>query len=372
MHLISSSHRLGECIADACKSIRHVLAVALVGVAVQSAACATARAASPEASPVKSRNIGVSRAEANKKPRSEGDQAIVDGWPLYRSERGQTAFNDTMATLQATDGPSPSPSVFKACPALACHLVLPRLGGDGWLQPGRLWVSPSEYVLVSHSPRPNEGRSSSRRHSARGLKYFVFHEFHNSTRNTDTYDTISSHSGAVFVPFYMSKQKTDARGRRFVAVVQVAPYDVVSVHATNLGSAGPGIEVAKSADEELQPLQAKAGVIVAVILKAAAPQLDVVNHAGEEGLPMLQAYESRLAAIEDLPPGKRLTLPFTPAEPQRIASASGPLENLIRHPGASPPLAIAQRGILPGRSRNPQAADVAPPAPTLVRSATLR
>ena len=46
----------------------------------------------------------------------------------------------------------------------------------------------------------------------------------------------------------MSKQWTDARGRRFVIVVQVAPHDVVSFHATDKGSAGPGMEVAKNYD----------------------------------------------------------------------------------------------------------------------------
>ena len=106
------------------------------------------------------------------------------------------------------------------------------------------------------------------------MRYFVFHEFHNSTRNTDPFDTISSHSGSVFVPFYMSKQWTDARGRRFVIVVQVAPYDVVSFHATDKGSAGPGMEVAKNYTDALEPLQGLAGILVATILKTAAPQLE--------------------------------------------------------------------------------------------------
>ena len=84
------------------------------------------------------------------------------------------------------------------------------------------------------------------------MRYFVFHEFLNSTHNTDPYDTISAHSGSVFVPLYMSKQWTDAKGRRFVIVVQVAPYDVVSLHATDKGSAGPGMEVAKNTADELR------------------------------------------------------------------------------------------------------------------------
>jgi hypothetical protein len=95
------------------------------------------------------------------------------------------------------------------------------------------------------------------------MKYFVFHEFQNSSRNTDLYDTISSHKDSVFVPLYMSKPATDAKGRRFVIVLQVAPYDVLSIHATNWGSAGPGMEVAKNASDPVEPLQNLAGILVA-------------------------------------------------------------------------------------------------------------
>ena len=140
------------------------------------------------------------------------------------------------------------------------------------------------------------------------MRYFVFHEFHNSTLNTDPFDTISSHSGSVFVSFYMSKQWTDANGRRFVIVVQVAPHDVVSYHATDKGSAGPGMEVAKNYSEALEPLQGLAGILVATILKTAAPQLEVVNHGGTEGLPMLNEYERRLKKSPGYTPAHRQLL----------------------------------------------------------------
>ena len=91
-------------------------------------------------------------------------------------------------------------------------------------------------MLFVHSPRLGDGQAY-RRRARRDMSYFVFHEFHNSTRNTDTYDTISSHSGSVFVPLYMSKQGTDAKGRRFVIVVQVAPYDVVQHSCLQHGAA---------------------------------------------------------------------------------------------------------------------------------------
>ena len=187
-------------------------------------------------------------------------------------------------------------------PGLDCNLSLPSLGPDGWIPPGRLWVSGMEYVLFVHSPRLRDGQSYRRR--ARGdMRYFVFHEFHNSTRNTDTFDTISSHSRSVFVPLYMSKQWTDARGRSFVIVVQVAPYDVVSIHASDKGSAGPGMEVAKNYTDALEPLQGLAGILVATILKTAAPHLQVVNHGGTEGLPMLNEYERRLQKLRARPGG---------------------------------------------------------------------
>ena len=162
-----------------------------------------AQAVGQDAAPVKNRNIDVSREGATKAPRSEEDQALVDGWPLYRTERGQAAFNDTMATLKATDHAPPAQGAFKGCEGLQCNLSLPVLGSDGWIPPGRLWVSPTEYVLVVHSPRLRDGQSY-RRRAFRDMRYFVFHEFHNSTRNTDPFDTISSHSGSVFVSFYMS------------------------------------------------------------------------------------------------------------------------------------------------------------------------
>ena len=298
--------------------------------------------------PIKTKHIGATRDRAAAMPRSEGDQAVVDGWPFYRTERGQTAYNDAMATMKITDGAAPSVAAFKGCVALDCHLSLPALGADGWIPAGRLWVSPSEYVLVVHSPRLRPGQHYNRRmHQV--MRVFVLHEFHNSSRNTDTYDTISSHSGSVFVPLYMSKQATDAQGRRFVVVVQVAPYDVVSIHASNRGSAGPGIEVAKNAADPTEPLQALAGIVVAQIIKTAAPHLQVVNHHGNEGLPMLNAYERRLAALRVRPVSAGVALPFVPATSLRVATATGRLDDLILRRGASPRIPIAERAIVPPR-----------------------
>jgi hypothetical protein len=320
-----------------------------------------ADAVAPGAVPIKSRNIAVSREGANKAPRSEGDQALLEGWPLYRSERGQTAFNDAMATLSATEGPAPAPAAFRACARLDCPLSLPAMGAGGWLPSGRLWVSPRDYVLIVHSPRPG-GRLGQRRRGSAGMRVLVLHEFHNSTRNTDVFDTISAHRGAVFVPFYMGKPARDARGRSFVVVVQVAPYDVLSIHATNHGSAGPGIEVAKSANEPLEPLQAEAGVVVAAMITAAAPQLRVVNHRGSEGRPMLEAYERRLATLRARPGAPAVTLPFVPAAAERLAVATGRLQEIVARPDASPPLAIAERGIVPPA----MAAAASLPPPVLV------
>jgi hypothetical protein len=243
---------------------------------------------------------------------------------------------------------------------LDCNLSLPSLGEDGWILPGRIWVSPREYVLIVHSPRLRDG-DAYRRRAYGGMRYFVFHEFHNSTRNTDTFDTISSHSGSVFVPFYMSKQWTDAKGRRFVIVVQVAPYDVVSIHASNLDSAGPGIEVAKNYSDALEPLQGLAGILVATIVKAAAPHLEVVNHKGNEGLPMLSAHERRLAALRTRPGAPIVALPFVPARARRVAAATGRLEDLIVRGDGSSPIPIAERVIVPKT-----AALAGPLMPTLI------
>ncbi|MGE4128880.1 MAG: hypothetical protein AB7E80_12015 [Hyphomicrobiaceae bacterium] len=306
---------------------------------------ATAAVAADGQPLIKQRNMDVSRAGATDRPRSEGDQTLKDGWPLYRSDRGQQAFNDAMATLHATDGRAPAASAFKGCRELACPLALPKASADGWLPAGRIWVSPDEYVLIVHSHRNANGRYP--RRSQSGMRIFVFHEFHNSTRNTDTYDTISSHRFSVFVPFYLSKQGTDVHGYKFVTVVQVAPYDVVGRHASNMGSAGPGIEVAKNYSEELEPLQGLAGVLVATIVKEAQPQLRVVNHRGREGRPMLDLYNEWLAALEKKAGASAVALPYVPAVPERVATASANFNELVRRPGLSPPIPVAERAFMP-------------------------
>jgi hypothetical protein len=301
-----------------------------------------AEAVAEDALPIRERNIEASRAAATQQPRSEADQAVLDGWPLYRTDRGQEAFNAAMATLKATDLPAPARSTFSACVALTCTLKLPSIGADGWIPAGRIWVSSSEYVLFVHSPRLHAGQAY-RRRTYGDMRYFVFHEFHNSTHNLDPYDTISSHSGGVFVPLYMSKTATDARGRSFVIVLQVAPYDVVSIHASNKGSAGPGMEVAKNPPDALEPLQGLAGILVATLIKAAAPHLQVVNHQDGEGLAMLGAYERRLAALKARPGAPAVALPFVPAPEQRVAAATGRLEDLITPHGVTPRLAGTER-----------------------------
>ena len=69
-----------------------------------------AETAAEDALPIRERNIEASRAGATQQPRSEADQATHDGWPLYRTDRGQEAFNAAMATLKATDLPAPARS----------------------------------------------------------------------------------------------------------------------------------------------------------------------------------------------------------------------------------------------------------------------
>ncbi len=305
--------------------------------ASQPANTATLDAPAASASEVEniwSRNMAVSRAGAVRQPRGEAEQARFNDWPLYRTPRGQAAFNAAMATLKATDGTAPSASAFKGCAGLACELTLPVLTAEGWLPPGRLWVSPTQYVLIVHSPRLPAGQPY-RRRAFKSMRYFVLHEFQNGTRNSDPYDTISAHRGPVFVPLYMGKQATDAQGRNFVTVLQVAPYDVVSIHASNMGSSGPGIEVAKNGTDTLQPLQGLAGIVVTAMLKAEAPHLKVVNHRGTEGLPMLKAWQGRLAKLSRAG-GPKVTLPFTPALPDHVVTATARLDDLLLAPGASP------------------------------------
>ena len=311
-----------------------------------------AQSGASEASIVKNRNLGTARSRAAQTPRSEDDQALVDGWPLYRTERGQTSFNDAMATLKVTETAAPAATAFKDCAELNCQLQLPAIDAEGWIPAGRVWVSPNDYVLFVQSHRLR-GAQGYRRRGFRSMRYFVYHEFHNGTRNTDTFDTISSHSGSVYVPLYMSKQATDAKGRRFVMVVQVAPYDVMSIHASNYGSSGPGMEVAKNVSDQLEPLQGQAGILVGTIIKAAAPHLQVVNHRGSEGQPMLSAYQRHLSSARARG-GSPVALPFVPAPSQRVAAAAvARLDELILRRGQSPRIPVAERGIIRSASLTP-------------------
>jgi hypothetical protein len=319
-------------------------------------------AAQVTADTLTSRHLNSSRERAASQPRREEDQALVNGWPLYRTERGQTVFNVAMATLAATDVEAPSPSLFKACDGLMCNLTLPAIDSDGWMMPGRLWTSPSTYVLVVRSPRQRDFR----RRSIMNMRYFVMHEFHNSSRNTDVFDTISSHSGAVFVPLYLSKTLQDARGRSFVILVQVAPIDVVSVHASNLGSEGPGVEIALNSGDTLEPLQGLGAMLAVKMAKSFVPRLAVVNHRGEEGRSALRTYDAhaRVAAAA----GSRFVVPFTPAAAQRVAMATGRLDTLMIRRGASAPLAVAKRAFVPVREPQDPVIEIPPLAMGAVSS----
>lgn len=292
---------------------------------------ATARTATSD-SPITERHTGLTREIAAGHPRKENDQVVVDGWPMYRTERGQQAFNHAMATLRATDRPAPTAAAFQGCADLSCPLSLPRLTARGWIPAGRMWVSERDYILIVHSPRRSK-YDPGRRRSRRSMRYFVFHEFHNSTGNTDVFDTISAHRASVFVPFYLGKSGRDAKGHRYAIVVQVAPHDIVSRHARVFGSAGPGIEVAKNRSERLERLQAIGGIIVAEIVRRAVPHLRMVRHRGTEGRPMLRAYQRQLATWKRARSGPRLRLPFVAAEPAAVARATAPLKELIVHAG---------------------------------------
>lgn len=301
-----------------------------------------------------SRHIGAARDRATNHPRSEGDQAVVNGWPLYRTDRGQAVFNTAMATLAATDRAAPPTATgFDKCAGLMCALDLPAIDKDGWVQAGRLWTSAAAYVLIVRSPRQRDFR----RRSLMNMRYFVMHEFHNSSRNTDLFDTISSHSSSVFVPLYLSKTMQDAQGRSFVILAQVAPIDVVSVHASNMGSEGPGIEIAKNTGDTLEPLQGTAAMLAAMMAKAFTPRLTVVNHRGDEGRAALRTYEMHARAAS----GTRFKPPFTPVASQHIAAVTGRLETVLAPRNGSAPITVAQRTVVPRKTIAPASSETDAP-----------
>ena len=177
----SSSRRVRFATADLGYAGDTALRLVIIATALMVAAPGSM--ASTVATPILERHLNAEREAAADRPRSEQDQAVVDGWPLYRTPRGQEAFNQAMATLQVTAGPPPAQSRFVGCATLACRLDLPRFDPDGWLPAGRLWVSPDEFIVIVRSPRLPRPRSS-RRRSRRSRRVFVFHDFHNATRTT--------------------------------------------------------------------------------------------------------------------------------------------------------------------------------------------
>jgi hypothetical protein len=94
------------------------------------------------------------------------------------------------------------------------------------------------------------------------------------------------------------------------------------------------------------------------MLKTAAPQLQIVNHAGNEGLPMLAQYDRRLELLQQNPGAPAVTLPFLPASAQRMAAASARLEDLVMRRAGSAPIPVADRAVVP---RRPVAASASPP-----------
>ncbi|MEL6746701.1 MAG: hypothetical protein AAFO79_02640 [Pseudomonadota bacterium] len=301
------------------------------------------------------------RTGANRRPRSQLDQGIVSGWPMYRTPRGQSAFNRAMATLAATQTQGPGADQFAGCADLKCRLTLPAFDSKGWFPEGRLWTSPRSYIVFVRSPRGPRRGSSYRRLSSKAMRYFVFHEFHNSTGNTDVYDTVSAHRRSVFVPFYLSKSRRDIFGRTFVTLVQTAPWNVRSRHAANFRNQGSGVEVAKNVRDKLEPLQATAGILLAQMVLNKKSNVKVVRHRGSEGRPMLRAFQAWRKGRSS----RRLRVPFTKANAKAIAAASVDFNQLVLKPGATPAEAAARLAARPFRL-------LPKPAAGAVRTAAVR
>ena len=296
---------------------------------------------------IKDRHLDTPRKGATAElPRSEGDQAVVEGWPLYRTERGQEAFNHAMATLRATDSASPAPRAFGGCVGLECNLSLPAIGADGSIPAGRIWISPTDYVLIVHSPRLREARATA---AAPSATCATSCSTSSSTARTTPIPTHHLRPQRQRVRAPLHGQTMDRRPRPALRHRRAGrPLRRRQPAPTDKGSAGPGIEVAKNTSDELQPLQALAGVLIATIAKVASPQLAVVHHRGVEGLPMLNAYKRRLAILREQPGAPTVALPFMPAHPERVARAAS-LHNLIAPRDGSAAIPVASRAFLPPR-----------------------
>jgi hypothetical protein len=107
------------------------------------------------------------------------------------------------------------------------------------------------------------------------------------------------------------------------------------------------MEVAKNPAEPLAPLQGLAGILIATMVKTAAPHLQVVNHQDVEGLPMLNAYEARLAMLRAHPGMATIALPFVPAAERQVAAATGELDELMARRNGPAPVALSEREVRP-------------------------
>lgn len=84
---------------------------------------------------------------------------------------------------------------------------------------------------------------------------------------------------------------------------------------------------------------------------------------------MLKAYERRLEALKARATASEVILPFVPATPAKLATASAHLGDLIARPGVSPTIPVAERAVVP---RRPVVQAAAPPRPPVAKPAVAR
>lgn len=178
---------------------------------------------------------------------------------------------------------------------------------DGWLPEGEL-VPGVRIVREEWAGRPHKGRLRD------DNSIFVFHEtqvigskgepIDDARRIIDSWKSATGGRRGVYTPLMVSKTQIDREGKPYVEVIQIAPIQEYSAHASRLGNQnGSGVEVAMQQGDIPEPMQVKAAAAIADAVKGWKPDIRFVNHQDPEGLAMKNVIAAREARLPAPSPG---------------------------------------------------------------------
>lgn len=194
---------------------------------------------------------------------------------------------------------------------------------EGWISLPKETQAALLRIGIEFEVRPWEGRryKGIARTQITSDKYIVQHEFRNKGGEKSIERTIRSHQNAkgdrfgVYVDFYVSEPvERLSSGKIGVKIVQIKPVWEYSIHASNLNSAGIGVEHAKNANDSFDVLGLLADAVLTDALKQWKPDLKILPHwaGGTEGAGIATFLNQREA---------RLSTPNPEVDSRRFAAA---------------------------------------------------